>query len=251
MGARGRPPRPTAFYALLVDEVAGALLLPGGGDGEAAREHLPHGQHRARERARDALRTSRASTSGRSSTPRRPSRSGSCRSTPGPASAVTASRSTRPTWPGSPGATPAGRSGLVETAQDINAAMPAYVAGRVVEVLNDRGTSVRGARILALGVTYKPDVGDLRESAAIEVLSRLRRKGARGRGSTTRSSSGSTPTASTLSRSELTARAGGAGGCRAAAHPARRVRPGSAQPAGSAAVRRPQRRRAPAIEKPS
>ena len=67
---------------------------------------------------------------------------------------------------------------LVETAQDINAAMPTYVTGRVVDVLNDGGTSVRGARILALGVTYKPDVGDLRESAAIEVLSRLVRRGA-------------------------------------------------------------------------
>jgi nucleotide sugar dehydrogenase len=67
---------------------------------------------------------------------------------------------------------------LVETAQDINAAMPAYVASRVIDVLNDRGTSVRGARVLALGVTYKPDVGDLRESAAVEVLARLVRRGA-------------------------------------------------------------------------
>jgi len=67
---------------------------------------------------------------------------------------------------------------LVETAQDINAQMPAYVAGRVVDTLNDHGLSVRGARLLALGVTYKRDVGDVRESAAIEVLARLQRKGA-------------------------------------------------------------------------
>jgi len=67
---------------------------------------------------------------------------------------------------------------LVETAQDINAQMPAYVAGRVVDTLNDHGLSVRGARLLALGVTYKRDVGDVRESAAIEVLERLQRKGA-------------------------------------------------------------------------
>ena len=67
---------------------------------------------------------------------------------------------------------------LVETAQDINAAMPSYVSARVIEALNDNGLSVRNARVLALGVTYKPDVGDVRESAALEVLSRLQKKGA-------------------------------------------------------------------------
>lgn len=67
---------------------------------------------------------------------------------------------------------------LVEEAADINAQMPTYVAGRIVDALNDRGVPVRGARIVALGVTYKPDVGDIRESAAIEVLVRLARRGA-------------------------------------------------------------------------
>ncbi|MDQ3974518.1 MAG: nucleotide sugar dehydrogenase, partial [Actinomycetota bacterium] len=67
---------------------------------------------------------------------------------------------------------------LVELAQDINAEMPGYVAGRIAEALNDRGKAVKGSRILALGVTYKPDVGDIRESAAIQVLARLHRKGA-------------------------------------------------------------------------
>ncbi len=68
---------------------------------------------------------------------------------------------------------------LVEMAQDINAQMPDYVARRVIEAINDRGMSVRGARVLALGVTYKPDVGDVRESAAIHVIGQLQRKGAR------------------------------------------------------------------------
>jgi nucleotide sugar dehydrogenase len=68
---------------------------------------------------------------------------------------------------------------LVELAQDINAAMPGYVADRVVETINAHGRSVRGARILALGVTYKPNVGDIRESAALAVLEHLARKGAR------------------------------------------------------------------------
>ncbi|CCG01323.1 nucleotide sugar dehydrogenase [Blastococcus saxobsidens] len=68
---------------------------------------------------------------------------------------------------------------LVETAQDINAHMPTYVTSRVIEALSDHGKAVKGANILALGVTYKPDVGDLRESAAIEVLARLVSKGAK------------------------------------------------------------------------
>jgi UDP-N-acetyl-D-glucosamine dehydrogenase len=67
---------------------------------------------------------------------------------------------------------------LVELAQDVNTQMPAYVANRVVEAVNARGRSVKGARILALGVTYKPNVGDIRESAAISVLEQLARRGA-------------------------------------------------------------------------
>jgi UDP-N-acetyl-D-glucosamine dehydrogenase len=67
---------------------------------------------------------------------------------------------------------------LVELAQDINAQMPTYVATRIVDTLNDRGVTIRGARILGLGVTYKANVGDIRESAAIEVLAHLRRRGA-------------------------------------------------------------------------
>ncbi|MGH3926516.1 MAG: UDP binding domain-containing protein, partial [Pseudonocardiaceae bacterium] len=47
------------------------------------------------------------------------------------------------------------------------------------EALNDRGKALNGARILALGVTYKEDVGDIRESSSIQVLARLHRKGAR------------------------------------------------------------------------
>lgn len=67
---------------------------------------------------------------------------------------------------------------LVELANDINAEMPGYVAGRVADELNEQGKALKGAKILALGVTYKPDVGDIRESAAIHVMARLARKGA-------------------------------------------------------------------------
>jgi UDP-N-acetyl-D-glucosamine dehydrogenase len=68
---------------------------------------------------------------------------------------------------------------LVELAQDINAQMPEYVSGRILTMLNARGLSIKGAKLLALGVTYKPNVGDIRESAAIEVLANLVRLGAK------------------------------------------------------------------------
>jgi nucleotide sugar dehydrogenase len=68
---------------------------------------------------------------------------------------------------------------LVELAKDINDQMPAYVAGRIADALNERGLAVNGARLLALGVTYKPDVGDIRESAAVQVLAHLAGRGAR------------------------------------------------------------------------
>jgi UDP-N-acetyl-D-glucosamine dehydrogenase len=67
---------------------------------------------------------------------------------------------------------------LVELAQDINAEMPTYVARRIGDALAERGIALPRARILALGVTYKPDVGDLRESAAVETLRLLSVSGA-------------------------------------------------------------------------
>lgn len=67
---------------------------------------------------------------------------------------------------------------LVELAKDINDQMPAYVARRIMDALNERGIAVRGARVFALGVTYKPDVGDVRESAALQVLAHLGQWGA-------------------------------------------------------------------------
>jgi UDP-N-acetyl-D-glucosamine dehydrogenase len=68
---------------------------------------------------------------------------------------------------------------ILEQAQDVNAQMPAYVASRIGDALNERGKAVKGADILVLGVAYKPDVGDTRESPAIQVLAHLRRRGAK------------------------------------------------------------------------
>jgi UDP-N-acetyl-D-glucosamine dehydrogenase len=68
---------------------------------------------------------------------------------------------------------------IVELAEEINGEMPGYVAARVADLLNDRGKAVKGARILILGVAYKPDVGDVRESPSLKVIANLRRRGAR------------------------------------------------------------------------
>jgi len=68
---------------------------------------------------------------------------------------------------------------LVELAKDINDQMPSYTARRIMDALNRRGIAVKGATLLALGVTYKPDVGDVRESAAIQVLAHLSSWGAK------------------------------------------------------------------------
>ena len=67
---------------------------------------------------------------------------------------------------------------ILEQAQDINAQMPSWVAARIGDALNEHGKAVKGASILVLGVTYKPDIGDVRESPALKVIGNLKRRGA-------------------------------------------------------------------------
>jgi len=67
---------------------------------------------------------------------------------------------------------------ILEEAQEVNSQMPAWVAGRIGEALNEAGKAVKGARIYVLGVAYKPDVGDVRESPALKVAEQLYRRGA-------------------------------------------------------------------------
>jgi UDP-N-acetyl-D-glucosamine dehydrogenase len=67
---------------------------------------------------------------------------------------------------------------IVELAQEINSRMPAYVVDRATELLNDHSKSLKGARVLVLGVSYKPDVADQRESPARVVARKLRSRGA-------------------------------------------------------------------------
>src|SRR3989454_6284840 len=67
---------------------------------------------------------------------------------------------------------------FIALADDINRAMPGHVVTVVIEVLNDIGRPLKGARILVLGVAYKRGVGDTRESPAHEIISTLLRRGA-------------------------------------------------------------------------
>jgi UDP-N-acetyl-D-glucosamine dehydrogenase len=67
---------------------------------------------------------------------------------------------------------------FVELAQEINATMPAYVVQRIQNILNVDGKAVNGSTILLLGVTYKPDIADQRESPAVPLAKRLASLGA-------------------------------------------------------------------------
>jgi UDP-N-acetyl-D-glucosamine dehydrogenase len=66
----------------------------------------------------------------------------------------------------------------IQLASEINHAMPGYVASMVGEALNDKGKAFRGSRVLVLGVAYKPNVGDMRESPALDLIKVLLQKGA-------------------------------------------------------------------------
>lgn len=63
---------------------------------------------------------------------------------------------------------------FIELAGEINAGMPAYVVEKTMRALNDRGKSLKGAKVLALGIAYKRDVDDMRESPSVFVLEKLR-----------------------------------------------------------------------------
>ncbi len=64
-------------------------------------------------------------------------------------------------------------SGFIDHAGRINTRMPAYVVERISKLLNERGLPLKGARILMLGAAYKRDVGDVRESPALDVAKLL------------------------------------------------------------------------------
>jgi len=68
---------------------------------------------------------------------------------------------------------------FIELAGEINTSMPDYVVNRVSEALNDHGKSVKGSRILVVGLAYKANVDDMRESPSLVLIEKLEAKGAR------------------------------------------------------------------------
>jgi len=67
---------------------------------------------------------------------------------------------------------------FIEIAGEINTAMPHYVVGKLTEALNSKGKAVKGSKVLVLGIAYKKDIDDLRESPALELLELLSAMGA-------------------------------------------------------------------------
>lgn len=70
------------------------------------------------------------------------------------------------------------RTRFIELAGEINIAMPYFVLDHVADALNQRGKSLKGAKVLVLGLAYKRDIDDLRESPSLTIIELLREKGA-------------------------------------------------------------------------
>ena len=68
---------------------------------------------------------------------------------------------------------------FIELAGEINTNMPYHVVTKVMEALNDRGKSLKGAKVMLLGVAYKKNVDDMRESPSMELIRILKEKGAK------------------------------------------------------------------------
>jgi UDP-N-acetyl-D-glucosamine dehydrogenase len=68
---------------------------------------------------------------------------------------------------------------FIQLAGEINDEMPQVVVTRIADALNDCGKSVKNSRVLVLGIAYKKDISDIRESPALRVIDRLQKKGAR------------------------------------------------------------------------
>lgn len=67
---------------------------------------------------------------------------------------------------------------FIELASEVNTSMPLYVINKVTAALNDEAKAVKGSKIVVLGVAYKPNVDDVRESPALDIIELLRQKGA-------------------------------------------------------------------------
>ncbi len=67
---------------------------------------------------------------------------------------------------------------FIELAGEVNNAMPDYVVSKTVDALNSHGKALRGSKILVLGIAYKKDIDDVRESPSVIIMEKLRDKGA-------------------------------------------------------------------------
>jgi UDP-N-acetyl-D-glucosamine dehydrogenase len=67
---------------------------------------------------------------------------------------------------------------FIELAGEVNTNMPRWVVGKTMDALNERGRALKGAKVLVLGIAYKKNVDDMRESPAVELMELLRDKGA-------------------------------------------------------------------------
>jgi UDP-N-acetyl-D-glucosamine dehydrogenase len=67
---------------------------------------------------------------------------------------------------------------FIELASEINTGMPRFVLTKTQDALNDRKKAINGSSVLVLGAAYKPDIDDLRESPALDVIGLLKQKGA-------------------------------------------------------------------------
>ena len=67
---------------------------------------------------------------------------------------------------------------FIELAGEVNVSMPRYVIARLMDALNERGKALKGARVLVLGLAYKKDIDDVRESPSLELIELLKEKGA-------------------------------------------------------------------------
>jgi UDP-N-acetyl-D-glucosamine dehydrogenase len=67
---------------------------------------------------------------------------------------------------------------FIELAGEVNRTMPEWVVGKIADALNERGMAIKGSRMLVLGIAYKKNVDDMRESPSVALMEMLRAKGA-------------------------------------------------------------------------
>ena len=140
---------------------------------EAARERLPLGEHRARQRAGDAVRPDgHRHLGGRRRRGHQAVRLHALRAR-ARAWAATACRSTRSTWPGARASSTCRPSSSSWPARSTRRCRTS-ASSKIARALNDHAKAVRGSRIAMLGVSYKAGVGDLRESPALKIMRLLR-----------------------------------------------------------------------------